>query len=104
MDDSLLSQVESKNSIGQPFGLSIDVVQFCQLEIRMSSTTTTKPFEITKRMVWEAYKRVCAKGGAAGIDGLTIEGFNKDAGFWIHEIDPLPKCWHKPCLSTGIAE
>lgn len=30
-------------------------------------------------MVWEAYKRVCAKGGAAGIDGLTIEGFNKDA-------------------------
>jgi RNA-directed DNA polymerase len=45
----------------------------------MSSTTTTKPFEITKRMVWEAYKRVCAKGGAAGIDGLTIEGFNKDA-------------------------
>lgn len=30
-------------------------------------------------MVWDAYKRVCAKGGAAGIDDLTIEGFNKDA-------------------------
>ena len=45
----------------------------------MSEDKTTKPFEITKRMVWEAYKRVCAKGGAAGVDGQTIEEFNKDA-------------------------
>ena len=30
-------------------------------------------------MVWDAYKRVCAKGGAAGIDDQTIEEFNRNA-------------------------
>jgi len=45
----------------------------------MSLNQTTKSFAITKQMVWEAYKRVCAKGGAAGIDNQTIEEFNKDA-------------------------
>jgi RNA-directed DNA polymerase len=37
-----------------------------------------KPFEITKRQVWEAYKRVKANKGAAGVDGQTIEEFEKD--------------------------
>lgn len=39
---------------------------------------TTKPFEITKAMVWEAYKRVRARDGAAGIDGQSMEEFDKD--------------------------
>ena len=30
--------------------------------------TTTKPFDISKRLVWEAYKRVKANAGAAGVD------------------------------------
>jgi len=34
-----------------------------------------KPFSITKRQVWEAYKRVKANRGAAGVDGQTIEEF-----------------------------
>ena len=34
-----------------------------------------KPFSITKRQVWEAYKRVKANKGAAGVDGQTIEVF-----------------------------
>jgi retron-type reverse transcriptase len=34
-----------------------------------------KPFGITKRQVWEAYKRVKANKGAAGVDGQTIEAF-----------------------------
>ena len=29
---------------------------------------TAKPFSISKRMVWEAYKRVKANQGAAGVD------------------------------------
>ena len=29
--------------------------------------TTTKPIDISKYLVWEAYKRVKADGGAAGV-------------------------------------
>jgi len=34
-----------------------------------------KPFDISKREVWEAYKKVKANRGAAGIDRQTIEEF-----------------------------
>ncbi len=37
-----------------------------------------KPFSISKKMVWEAYKRVKANQGAAGVDAESIEGFEKD--------------------------
>jgi len=37
-----------------------------------------KPFCISKREVWEAYKRVKTNGGAAGVDGQSIEGFDED--------------------------
>lgn len=37
-----------------------------------------KPFEISKRVVWDAYKRVKANKGAAGIDDVSIEGFEED--------------------------
>lgn len=37
-----------------------------------------KPFSITKRQVWEAYKRVKANKGAAGVDGQTIEAFEEN--------------------------
>ncbi len=37
-----------------------------------------KPFSITKRQVWEAYKQVKANQGAAGVDGQTIEAFEED--------------------------
>jgi RNA-directed DNA polymerase len=37
-----------------------------------------KPFCITKRQVWEAYKRVKANKGAAGVDGQTLEEFEQD--------------------------
>ena len=37
-----------------------------------------KPFEISKRDVWEAYLKVKANRGAAGVDGCTIEEFEKD--------------------------
>ena len=34
-----------------------------------------KPFDIPKREVWEAFKRVKANQGAAGVDGQSIAGF-----------------------------
>ena len=33
---------------------------------------------ITKREVWEAYKRVKANRGAAGVDGVSISEFDQD--------------------------
>lgn len=37
-----------------------------------------KPFSISKTIVWEAYKRVKANAGAAGVDRQSIEEFEKD--------------------------
>lgn len=36
-----------------------------------------KPYPITKRMVWEAYKQVKANKGAAGVDSVTIGKFEE---------------------------
>ena len=38
----------------------------------------TKPFSISKKLVWEAYQRVKANRGAAGVDGQTLTAFEKD--------------------------
>jgi len=46
---------------------------------RMTTTdTTNKPFVIEKWRVYEAYKAVKSNGGAAGVDGQTIEQFDAD--------------------------
>ena len=37
-----------------------------------------KPFNISKKVVWEAYQRVRANKGAAGVDSESIGGFEKD--------------------------
>ena len=37
-----------------------------------------KSFDITKREVWEAYKRVRANRGAAGVDGVTLAEFDQN--------------------------
>lgn len=37
-----------------------------------------KPFHISKKLVWEAYLRVKANGGAPGVDGQTIEAFERN--------------------------
>ena len=37
-----------------------------------------KPFGISKREVWMAYKRVKSNRGAAGVDDQTVAEFEKD--------------------------
>src|SRR6202041_1239733 len=43
----------------------------------MSGRTSTKPYVIAKRAVWEAYQRVKANQGAAGVDEETIAVFEQ---------------------------
>jgi len=37
-----------------------------------------KPFSISKKVVWEAYERIKANKGAAGVDSESIEAFEQD--------------------------
>jgi group II intron reverse transcriptase/maturase len=52
-----------------------------------------KPFSISKWEVWEAYKRVKANRGAAGVDGQSIAEFEEDLK------DNLFKIWNR--MSSG---
>ena len=46
----------------------------------------TKPFVIPKALVWEAFQRVKANGGSAGVDNESIEEFEKSLGdnLWVY--------------------
>ena len=55
--------------------------------------TTDKPFNITKKQVYEAYKAVKSNGGAAGVDKQTIEQFEADLQ------NNLYKLWNR--MSSG---
>src|ERR1700757_464160 len=52
-----------------------------------------EPYDIPKREVWEAYKRVRANQGAAGVDGQMISDFEADLA------NNLYKLWNR--LSSG---
>jgi RNA-directed DNA polymerase len=52
-----------------------------------------KPFAISRWVVWEAYQRVKANDGAAGVDGESIEEFERDLK------GNLYKLWNR--LSSG---
>ena len=54
----------------------------------------TKPFSISKQVVWEAYRRVKANQGAAGVDGQSIKDF--EAGLK----DNLYKIWNRMCSGS----
>jgi RNA-directed DNA polymerase len=55
--------------------------------------SSSKPFAISKRKVWEAYLRVKANQGAAGVDGESIAEFEADLK------GNLYKLWNR--LSSG---
>jgi len=44
----------------------------------MPKLKAAKPFGISKQVVWEAYEKVKANKGAAGVDGESIEEFEED--------------------------
>jgi group II intron reverse transcriptase/maturase len=59
----------------------------------MSDMTSTKPYVIAKRAVWEAYQQVKANRGAAGIDGETLAMFEQNLS------RNLYKLWNR--MSSG---
>ena len=60
---------------------------------REESVDEAKPFKILKREVWEAFKRVKANQGAAGVDEQSIAEFEADLR------NNLYKLWNR--LSSG---
>jgi retron-type reverse transcriptase len=52
-----------------------------------------KPFGISKQEVWEAYRQVRANQGAPGVDGVTLDEFEKDLK------NNLYKIWNR--MSSG---
>ena len=55
--------------------------------------TKTKPFTISKTIVWESYQAVKANQGGPGVDDVTIEAFEKDLK------SNLYKLWNR--MSSG---
>src|SRR6187401_2369319 len=53
----------------------------------------SKPFDISKWAVWEAYRQVKANKGAPGVDGCSIEDFESDLK------NNLYKVWNR--MSSG---
>ena len=51
-----------------------------------------KPYAISKQVVWEAYQKVKANHGAAGVDGQSIEAFETDLK------NNLYKIWNRHVL------
>ena len=56
-----------------------------------------KPFDIQKKLVWEAYLRVKAAGGAPGVDGQTIEELESDLKSNLYRI------WNRMSSGTYFA-
>lgn len=56
-----------------------------------------KPFCIAKQLVWEAYKRVKANQGAAGVDGQSLEAFETDLK------GNLYKIWNRMSSGSYVA-
>jgi len=52
----------------------------------ISRHVTDKPFNIDKRLVYEAYKAVKSNRGAAGVDEQTIEQFEADLSRNLYKI------------------
>jgi retron-type reverse transcriptase len=52
-----------------------------------------KPYDIPKQLVWDAYRRVRANRGAAGVDGESLTAFEKDLK------SNLYKVWNR--MSSG---
>lgn len=59
----------------------------------MNQQEVTKSQPVSKRMVWEAYKKVKRNGGSAGVDKQSIAMFDEDMS------KNLYKIWNR--MSSG---
>jgi RNA-directed DNA polymerase len=66
----------------------------CQLREQEEHVHMTKPFEIPKKLVWEAYQRVKSNGGSAGVDQESIAKFESCLS------DNLYKLWNRLCSGS----
>ena len=48
--------------------------------------TSAKPFVVPKRLIWDAYQRVKANRGAAGVDGQSISDFDRNLSRNLYQI------------------
>ena len=53
-----------------------------------------KPFEVSKKLVWQAYLEVKSKGGAAGVDGESLELFEHNLK------NNLYRIWNRLCSGS----
>jgi len=60
-----------------------------QLREQEEPAPMTRPYAIPKRLVWEAFQRVKANGGASGVDAESIADFEKKLG------DNLYRLWSR---------
>jgi RNA-directed DNA polymerase len=53
-----------------------------------------KPFDISKQEVWDAWVKVRGNKGSGGVDGVSVEAFEKDLK------DNLYRVWNRMCSGT----
>ncbi|MER8976706.1 hypothetical protein NKI18_30175 [Mesorhizobium sp. M0800] len=63
-------------------------------DMRTAMNQPNKPFNVDRREVYERYLQVRSNGGAAGVDGVTMEQFESDLE------SKLYKIWNR--MSSGI--
>src|SRR6266851_6357222 len=74
-----LLEGERSEGAGSSVGLFLRATRRCPGRRRVSkSGPEGKSFQIPKQLVWEAYRRVKAKKGAAGVDGQSMADFEED--------------------------
>jgi RNA-directed DNA polymerase len=74
-------------------GCIVQLLTLRQPEIGRIFLNEAKPFQISKKQIWDAFKRVRANRGAAGVDGQSIADFEEDLK------NNLYKVWNR--LSSG---
>ena len=75
--DQLVVATKSCNGDGAK-GLDRPGLPVGQPKMGGTDSSKAKPFSISKHVVWEAYKRVKANKGAAGVDKESVSDFEKE--------------------------